>query len=159
MFGWFKPKRRAVPRLLVADDPAALDKRIEFSADGEGRWAGMGNYVLVSPDKQQEIALRYVGEPPHGDSFHELTLGEARLPGYVWGCIFAFSADSRFCAASWMAKLFERRTIVIDVTGRRYFVLPVYIHDFAFHWPTLTGVRASTGLRFEFDGTEVWTAF
>jgi hypothetical protein len=136
-----------------------LDERIEFSSDGKSRWAGMGNYVLVSPDAKQEIALRYAGKPLHGDSFHELEVGGAKLPGLVWGCNFAFTADSRFCAASWMAKRYERRTIAIDVPGRRYFVLPVYVHDFTFHWPTLTGVGTDAGLRFEFDGAEVWTPF
>lgn len=136
-----------------------MHEQIKFSTNGESRWAGMGNYLLVSPDGQHQIILRYAGEPPHGDSFHDVEVDGVRLPGLAWGCNFAFTADSRFIAASWMATRYERHTIVVDISGRRYFVLPIYIHDFSFRWPTLAGIGSDDGLRFKFDGTEVWTPF
>jgi hypothetical protein len=136
-----------------------LNERIELPADGTPRWAGMGNYLLISPDGQHEVALPYVGEPPHGDSFHELNVDGTKLPGFAWGRRFAFTSDSRYLAASWMAKRYERRTIIIDVDRRRFVVLPTYIHDFAFQGLTLEGMGADQGLRFDLGGTEAWTSF
>ena len=136
-----------------------LDETIELPADGASRWAGMGNYVLISPDGQHKVALRYSGEPPHGDSFHELEVDGVRLPGFAWGCTFAFTVDSRYFAASWMAKLYERKTIVVDVERRQFFVAPDYIHDFAFRERTLEGVGASHGLRFDLDSMTAGAQF
>jgi hypothetical protein len=119
----------------------------------------MANYVLVSPDRHHEIVLRYVGEPPHGDSFHEIDVDGAKLPGFAWGCNFAFTPKSRFFAASWMSERYQRQTIILDVEQRRYFVLPTYIADFTFRWPILNGVGSAEGLRFEFDGSETWAPF
>ena len=135
------------------------DERIEFAADGVSRFAGMGDYTLTSPDGRHEVVLRYAGEPPHGDSFHEATIDGRKLPGLTWGSNFAFSADSGFLAASWMAERYERRTIVVDLRRRLFFVLPVYICDFAFHWPELKGAGADAGLDFRFEGAEAWTPF
>ena len=41
---------------------------LQFSEDGHARWAGMGDFVLVSPDQVHRVELIYAGEPPHGDS-------------------------------------------------------------------------------------------
>lgn len=135
------------------------NERIDFPADGESRWAGMANYLLASPNGQHQVALRYAGEPPHGDSYHEVEVDGARLPGFAWGCDFAFTPDSRYVAASWMAALYDRRTIVIDVEKRLFFVLPLYIRKFRFIWPVLQGVGGAQSLSFRFDGSEVWSAF
>lgn len=135
------------------------NERIDFPADGESRWAGMANYLLVSPDGQHQVALRYVGEAPHGDSYHEIEVDGARLPGFVWGCDFAFTPDSRYVAASWMAALYDRRTIIIDTEKRRFLALPLYIRKFTFIWPVLQGVGGAQCLSFRFEGSEVWSAF
>lgn len=103
--------------------------------------------------------LRYAGEPPHGDSYHHATVDGVPLPGFVWGARFAFSADSRHLACSWMAARFERRTIVIDLPARRYCVLPRALVDFAFRWPTLIGCGDAAGQDYAFDGCERWTPF
>jgi hypothetical protein len=134
-------------------------QKITLPVDGASRWAGMANYVLTSPNGHYEVVLPYAGEPPHGDSYHELLIDGVKLPGLVWGCNFAFSADSRFLAASWMAERYERRTIVVDVQQRRYAVLPDYLLDFEFRWPVLVGVGATAPLSYAFDGREIWVAF
>jgi len=128
-------------------------------ADGTSLWAGMANYILATTDRRHEIDLRYVGEPPHGDSFHELSVDGRRLPGFAWGCYFGVSPCSRHLAASWMAKLYERKTVVIDMEERRFAVLPIYISSFTFHWPCLEGVGLAIGQRYEFVGSEEWTPF
>lgn len=136
-----------------------LDERFALPADGSARWAGMANYVLTSPDGRHEVALEYVGEPPHGDSFHKLQVDGTKLPGFAWGCKFAATADSRYFAASWMAKRYERLTIIIDLEKRRFVVLPVYVHDFRFDGPVLEGVGADQGLRFHLSDADAWTPF
>jgi len=138
---------------------AVLDERIDLPADGTSRWAGMGNFRLFSPDGRHEITLRYAGEPPQGDSYHELEVDGAKLPGLAWGCNFAFTPDSRYFAGSWMAERYQRRTIIVDVERRRLFVLPIYIHDFAFRASTLEGVGADQGLRCALADAEPWRAF
>lgn len=114
----------------------------------------MGNFRLVLPDGRHEITLKYAGEPPQGDSCHELMIDGAKLPGLSWGCNFAFTPDSRYFAASWMAERYERRTIIVDVGRRRFLVSPAYIHDFAFRTSTLEGVGASAGLSFAFSDAD-----
>ena len=51
---------------------------IRFVPDGQARWAGMGDFVPVSPDGTHRVELTYVGEPPHGDFYHRATIGTAR---------------------------------------------------------------------------------
>ncbi len=133
--------------------------RIQFTSDGSSRWAGMGDYVLVAPDQRHEVFLRYLGEPPHGDSFHEARIDGVKLPGLVWGCYFAFTENSRFFAASWMLRCYERRTIIVDIEQRRYYLLPEYLLDFSISWPVVLGLGFAGGLNYRFDGTEVWTLF
>lgn len=135
------------------------NERIDFPADGECRWAGMANYLLVPPDRRHQVTLNYAGEAPHGDSFHTVEVDGARLPGLAWGCDFAFTPDSRYLAASWMPALYDRRTIVVDIEKRLYLVLPLYIRKFRFVWPVLQGVGGASPLSFRFDGTQVWSAF
>ena len=127
--------------------------------NGESLWAGMGNYILATANGQYEITLPYMGEPPHGDSFHALLTDGRQLPGYVWGCTFAASPCSRYLAASWMAKRYERRTIVVDLEKHSFVVLPTEIPDFVFHWPELKGSGIGAGLAYKLDGREVWKTF
>jgi hypothetical protein len=135
------------------------EARIILPGDGQSCWAGMGDIVLVSPDGRREVVLRYAGEPPFGDSYHQLEVEGARLPGFAWGCNFAFSPDSRFLAASWMAKLYERRTAIVDVEQRRFCVLSAYLYDFAFDGTVLTGVEGEPAVRFDPVAAKTWTSF
>ncbi|RYF31457.1 MAG: hypothetical protein EOO23_02490 [Comamonadaceae bacterium] len=118
----------------------------------------MADYVLATPDGRQEVDLTYEGEPPHGDSYHRLCTRDRKLPGYVWGCAFAASPCSRYLAASWMADLYQRRTIVIDLTECAFVVLPAYLPDFTFAWPVLKGSSA-VDPAYTFTGRETWISF
>lgn len=134
-------------------------RREVLPGDGSALWAGMGNYVLEDVHRRHQIRLGYVGEPPHGDSVHELSVDGRKLPGFAWGCKFAVDPHGRYLAASWMAQRHERKTIVVDMQARRFTVLPVYIGDFVFNWPRLVGAGQAAGSRYEFTGQEEWTGF
>lgn len=77
--------------------------RIQFTSGGTSRWAGMGDYVLVSPDKRHEVFLRYMGEPPDGDSFHEARIDGVKRRFSLW-LQFCFTGNSQLFAASWMLR-------------------------------------------------------
>ena len=129
---------------------------MRFEADGSARWAGMGDFRLISPDGNHTVEIRYAGEPPHGDSYHRVTIDERTFPGFAWGCMFAFSPCSRYTAFSWMAALYERKTVVVDIEHSRYTVLPRYIQDFVFRWPELLGVGNPQGATCVVDASAHW---
>jgi hypothetical protein len=134
--------------------------RIEFGDDGRPKWAGMSDYALVSPDRRHEIILRYVDEPPHGDSYHRAWIDGRAFPGFFWGAYFGFTPDSRFFAGSWMSDLYDRQTTVVDLFEQRYLVLPDHIPQFVFDWPKLTNVCDSAGsAEFQFSDGEHWVPY
>ncbi len=133
---------------------------IQCTADGSSQPAGMDDFMLCSPDGVHRIEIIYAGEPPHGDSYHRVVIDGITFPGYAWGCNFAFSPSSNFAAFSWMAELFERRTVVVDVVGRKYFLLPEYIYNFRFPWPRIVGIGSlSSHKEYSFTGAEQWVAY
>jgi len=133
---------------------------ITLPGDGVSIFAGMGDLELVTPRGMHRVQIKYREEPPHGDSYHDISIDGVKLPGYAWGCRFACTDDERFLAFSWMAKLLDRTTIVVDMRERRYFILPEYIYDFVFRWPRLEGIgRRSPGNSFEFIGNERWLGY
>jgi hypothetical protein len=134
--------------------------RIEFTEECLCQWAGMGNSRLVAPNSRHVVELTYEGEPPHGDSYHGAVVDGHVYPGYVWGCMFAFSSCSRYLAFSAMPTKFERRTAIVDMNEHRHFLLPVYIYQFSICWPSVIGEGAlSEGKRYTFKGTEQWLAY
>ena len=147
------------------DDKQPNLEVIEARRDGESFWAAYSSFLFLSPDRSQRVKAEYVGEPPHGDSYHQLIVNERKLPGFAWGGSFAWSADSRYFCCAWMEKRFERKTIVIDVMQGRYFVLPTYFNDFQITWPEIIETALEPKFakhqrrRFVFTGDEVWTAF
>jgi hypothetical protein len=143
---------------MMPSESAMITHRMILPAEGASLWAGMADYVLVTPDGRQEVELSYAGEPPHGDSYHHLRTRERELPGYVWGCTFAASPCSRYLAASWMAELYQRRTIVIDMTKCAFTMLPAYMPDFTFVWPVLRRLGAPD-TAYMFNGQETWRPF
>lgn len=133
--------------------------QIQFTENELSHWAGMGEYVLLPPDGSYEIALKYEGEPAHGDSYHTAIVNGRQLPGYAWGCIFSMSACSSFVAFSWMERKFERLTAVVDVRRSLYFVLPVYIYHPRIEWPSVQNESASGPEHYTFVGSEISRAF
>jgi len=89
--------------------------QVQFTTDGMSQPAGMGDFLLLSPDGTHQIEIIYEGEPPHGDSYHRVVIDGVVFPGYAWGCNFAFSQSSTLAVFSWMSKLLERRTVVVDL--------------------------------------------
>ena len=135
-------------------------KCVELPGDGDSIHVGMGDFELLTPNGEHRVQILYRGEPPHGDSYHEVFIDGVSLPGYAWGCNFACTRDCRYLAFSWMARRIERITAVVDMADRRYVLLPAYIYDFAFRWPRLEGVgKSSVGLSFEFAGNEHWVSY
>lgn len=135
-------------------------KVLKLPNDGTGEWAGMGDYCLLSPDGKNSIEIPYVSEPPHGDSYHKLIVNGKSFPGFAWGCIFAFSTNSRYLICSWMSKKYDRKTIVIDCLEFKFFVLPEYIYNFRIDWPVISGVSDyCSDLSYSFSGTEKWQMF
>lgn len=133
---------------------------LKLPGDGSCKWAGMGDYQLISPNESIAATITYAGEPPHGDSYHSLSINGKKFPGYVWGCLFAFSSDSRYLVCSWMEKLTERKTVVIDCVSQNYFVLPEYIYKFSINWPKIVGIDGKwDGLGYEFTGNEAWSSY
>ena len=135
-------------------------KDIKFTDDGKAIWASMGDYNLISPNHAHRIELQYMGEPPHGDSYHHGIIDGQPFPGYLWGCNFAFSSCSRYFVSSWMTKFFERFTVVVDLHAKSYFVLPEYLYDFKVCWPLIVGVgKLSDGKQYSFNGNEQWLQY
>lgn len=54
---------------------------------------------------------------------------------------------------------YERRTIIIDLAGRRYTLLPGYIYEFAFSDHSLRGVGKDAGACFEERLNEPWISY
>lgn len=132
---------------------------INIPADGTAVWAGMGNYILVSPDGQHQLKLTYIAEPPHGDSYGSLVIDDVKLPGFAWGSLFASSTDSHYVVFDWMARRFVRQTIVVDLKQRCYFVLPEPIHNFFVAWPVIEGRGKWESFSYRFNGEEIWTSY
>jgi hypothetical protein len=133
---------------------------VQFAADGSSKWIGMGDYILMSPNQLHRVALTYEGEPPHGDSYHRGTIDGRAFPGFIWGCMFAFSSCSRYMVFSWMSKLIERHTVVVNLQEKRYSLLPEYIYDFTVNWPTISGKgQQAIGKQFSFNGSETWLPY
>lgn len=131
--------------------------RIEFSQEHRQEWAGMGDFLLVSPNGNHEIQLPYVGEPPWGDSYHTIQIDGHDIPGLAWGCAFAMSSCSRYLAFSWMRQRIERKTMVVDMEERRYTILPNYIFVLEIEWPYILGEwEGRKGKDYEFNGAESW---
>ncbi|CAB3736091.1 hypothetical protein LMG24238_06194 [Paraburkholderia sediminicola] len=138
-----------------------ITSTIQFTVGAPCHWAGMGDYVLLSPDQSYKVSLRYVGEPPQGDSYHLIDIAGRRFPGYAWGSMFTISACSRFVAFSWMPEMFERLTVVADVRRRRYCVLPQYIYEPHFVGETVFGrtTRDGVGEGSRLDDLQAWHSF
>jgi hypothetical protein len=74
--------------------------------------------------------LRYISEPPHGDSYHYMKIDGFPFKGYVWGCMFLFPFHQKYIVCSWMEKLYERKTIIIAIKNKLYHVFDGYWYDY-----------------------------
>ena len=105
-------------------------KKIYIENDTQTYWFGMSDYEINLAKINKIIRLIYVSEPPHGDSYHKLYIGETEFFGYVWGCNFLFPYKQEYLVCAWFEKTIERKTIIINLENFKYFVLPQYYHTF-----------------------------
>ncbi|WP_129587790.1 hypothetical protein [Herbaspirillum robiniae] len=134
--------------------------RISFDKVNLESSFSMGDFVLSTPDGRHEFEFLYVGEPPHGDSYHSIRIDGAPFPGLAWGSPIYISSDSRYVAFSWMAKPIERETIVIDLTDRRYLLLPRYCLNVKILWPNIVDVSIPPyPVVYRIDEQEKWISF
>lgn len=130
------------------------------SADGTGVWFGYDDFEIFSPDRRTVVRLRYVGEPPHGDSYHELSVNEARLPGFAWSGLLSWSPCSRYFLVEWMAMKYERKVAMVDVQVRRYFVLPLRTSRRSIVFPDVFDSEQPVGNPvFTVGSNDTWTPF
>ena len=90
----------------------------------------MNDYFINLKKSNHTIELNYVSEPPHGDSYHKMRIDGVTLKGYVWGCMFLFPINQEYIVCSWMEKLYERKTIIINIENKSYHILNEYWYDF-----------------------------
>lgn len=135
---------------------------IQANADGSCGWIGYCDFSLLSPDGVHKIELSYAGEPPHGDSYHRVTIDGKKFPWLAWGCNFAFTSSSTHLVFSAMKETISRYTMVVDLKQSKYFVLPSYIYEFRLEWPRIEPAGHSLKEKIEpycFNGQEMWTTF
>lgn len=123
--------------------------RIEFEADGrKSKWWGHGDYYCDAPGDGPRILLPFQGEPPHGDSYHQLIIDSKTIRGYVWSGYLLWSTSGQFFTCDWLEGMgghYEgdtwcftqvlRATIIVEPREMRYRVLPgparAHLHDLA----------------------------
>ena len=98
--------------------------------DNHSYWLGQIDYKIELSQSKTVLELKYIGEPPHGDSYHKLLINSKQVDGYFWGCNFIFPEKQRYVLCSWMKILFERKTILIDINNMRYSILAQYWYDY-----------------------------
>lgn len=103
---------------------------ITYSSDLESTFLGMDDYDVFLELSGHHIKLKYVGEPPHGDSFHELFINNTKFNGFAWGCNFLFPYKQSYVVFSWMKDKYERKTVIIDLSKMAYTILPSYFINF-----------------------------
>jgi hypothetical protein len=132
---------------------------IRFQDDGASRWLGTQDFHVISPDGNHKLTMRYAGEPPHGDSYHELTADERTVPGWFWGNDVAFG-KSRYFIGSWMAAKFERKTAIVDLELQEICEIPTYLPGkLAVRWPVITSTFQGQTTTYVVTGREEWRAF
>lgn len=99
---------------------------IKTSNDYKCHWYGMDDYKITLEKSNYIIELTYKGEPPHGDSYHTMKINDIQIPGFTWGGMYMFPYNQEYVICSWMSKFYERKTIIIDIKNRRYYITKDY---------------------------------
>ena len=111
--------------------------------------------MLVSSGQAHEAELFYAGKLRHGDSYHQATIDGVPFPVKAGAALFAFSVCSRHRGINWASERFERRTVVVDLQDRRYFVLPGYTYQFRVRRPSMVREgKLAADKEYTFSGTE-----
>ncbi|TDQ08799.1 hypothetical protein [Pedobacter metabolipauper] len=99
-------------------------------SDDQSHWMGMDDYEIILTESGHAIELKYLGEPPHGDSYHSLNVDGLQLEGFFWGCNFIFPDQQKYMVCSWMEKLYERKTIVVNLSAKSTYLMSDYWYDY-----------------------------
>ncbi len=112
----------SMPRCELAGDP----KEIKFDAgQRKSDWWGHDNYYCVSQNGTK-ILLPYIGEPPHGDSYHRLIIQGKTIRGYIWSCHFLWSECGNYFTCDWLEGMdghYEASTYVLNQVLRATIVV------------------------------------
>lgn len=103
---------------------------IEVFSDQERFFFAMDDFKINLHLSNKVLFLKYVSEPPFGDSYHKLSIDGEDYEGYVWGCNFIFPFANHFLICSYMSELYERKTIIIDLLTKKNHILSKYYHSF-----------------------------
>lgn len=103
---------------------------IEVFSDQERFVFAMDDFRINLHLSNKILLLKYVSEPPFGDSYHQLSIDGEEYEGYVWGCNFIFPFKHNFLICSWMSAPYERKTIIINLLTKKKYILPKYYHSF-----------------------------
>lgn len=109
-----------------------MAKIIEVFEDNKSFWYGMDDYLINLKKSNHSIELTYAGEPPHGDSYHQMKIDGLSVMGFFWGCNFLFPSEQNYAVCPWMSKLFERKTIIIDLTNMKYHIFKDYWDNYKY---------------------------
>lgn len=102
----------------------------DITDDLQSHWLGMQDFTVNLKLSGITISLSYVGEPPFGDSYHSLSIDGLPVSGYIWGCNFIFPDQQQFMVCSWMEQLYERKTVIIELSTLKLFVTDRYWYDY-----------------------------
>jgi hypothetical protein len=80
----------------------SMDK-ITFDTTGRSLvWWGYADYYFDTPNGGPRVLLSYAGEPPHGDSYHKLTIGAKTIRGFVWSSEIQWSQCRNYFTCDWL---------------------------------------------------------
>jgi len=112
-------------------------RKIDFDLDGRRATSwGRDDHYCTSALINSPICLFYAGEPPHGDSYHELIIDSKTIRGFIWSGYLLWSPCGRYFTCDWLEGMGGYRdgaawcftqtlrgTIVVEPKHLRYRVL------------------------------------
>lgn len=101
-------------------------EKIEIIDDHTPKGLCYRSFELDLKLRNHRVEIIYISEPPHGDSYHTMRIDDREIPGYVWGNLFLFPYNQEYVVCSWMERLYDRKTIIVDIPGRRYHIMQSY---------------------------------
>jgi len=102
-----------------------LEKEMTIYCDNKVFNTGNGHIIHLDMSKH-DIELKYAGEPPHGDFYYEMDIDGQRIAGYVWAWVISFPFKQKYIVCHWVSRLFERKTIIIDIETLKFIEMDKY---------------------------------
>jgi len=104
--------------------------KIEEISDDKSYYLGMDDYKIILKQSNHILELKYINEARFGDSYHTLTVDGVLLDGLFWGCNFIFILEQRYMICSWMEKLYDRKTLIVNLATKGSYVMKMYSYDY-----------------------------